>query len=542
MHLAGVFPLLFLLGFGPVCSCAQDSISIWTRQDVVNSIERQYPGIDHNTWCRFTEVNNDTILAIGYVENRTNRHWIPHLFKTLNGGENWSSEEFSEHNTAMIYDLDNDANGRVWMVASNNRIYYSPDLGVSWVAINSPFDVASKITTISMRDSLHGVAGGMHNTLAITDDNWSTYRVLPTPYDQGIFSIDNPKKPYGLMINQVACADTVILINQTGHICVSYLGEIEWEQFNLPVKSFQFHRSTEKWYLEGIRNRYFVLSESLALVREFEKQEARTPVRRPTGKLTQEHIDSFLVYPVGTILVDSRTYDRIGWGPWATSSAYEGDFNTYVITPARAKELQLDNGTKIFHQDTLKDLLTSFHLNQDEVFRKYPLRFDDEDYANFETLLSSERRRFRDRKFRGYDKSSDINLAHHYFTNYKKTLEHLDSSFVHRVMKSIRVQEGSPRYFDSLQCTLINTNNDSMQLTLLIGDVGYYHGKLPCWQLTSQGDTAYTCDPHVIAYVRSLLIRDLRERHYLPLGEFIYALITEKIIEEQTYENPFSNE
>lgn len=78
--------------------------------------------------------------------------------------------------------------GRLWMGSSQatspGALFFSADKGQTFITLGTDFDTVVSITAIEMCDSTSGMLGTHENQLYLTNDNWQTFRRLPTPKDQ----------------------------------------------------------------------------------------------------------------------------------------------------------------------------------------------------------------------------------------------------------------------------------------------------------------------------------------------------------------------
>jgi hypothetical protein len=67
-----------------------------------------------------------------------------------------------------------------------------------------------------MTDPMHGIAGGLSNGLAVTNDNWKTSKQIPTPIDQHKFKILRSSARND--VSKLLILDNTVIINQNDYI------------------------------------------------------------------------------------------------------------------------------------------------------------------------------------------------------------------------------------------------------------------------------------------------------------------------------------
>jgi hypothetical protein len=156
------------------------------------------------------------------------------------------------------------------MGSSDSYIHYSPDFGESWHKKPKPFNSENRVLSIFMVNSEFGIAGGLHNGVAITQNNWQTTQLIPSPLDQNKFKIT--KNSARDRIERVAILDSIFLINQNEHIYFSQLKNIQWTEFNIPVIDFTIDDSNKQIHLHSLKGKVFVLSSNLNLIRTYQEE------------------------------------------------------------------------------------------------------------------------------------------------------------------------------------------------------------------------------------------------------------------------------
>lgn len=133
--------------------------------------------------------DSTTVMVFGQIHNPFIHKQIRNVYWYSNDkGRTWEPKVFAE-NKNIIYSTFCAPSGEVWI--SGDTLYYSADKGINFVKINH---FPKSLSSISMNTDLHtGIAGCFDNAIFYTEDNWATYRSLPTPDKQHLLKENTPR-------------------------------------------------------------------------------------------------------------------------------------------------------------------------------------------------------------------------------------------------------------------------------------------------------------------------------------------------------------
>lgn len=191
---------------------------------------------------RISFFNENKAIMTGYICSNKGSADHDGLYYTEDGGKTWELINFGYD--SWIYDIEVDKEGHAWMGGSKGEIYYSSDFGIHWVKLNSPFNSFSRMHTIFMSNEHRGIAGALHNTIYITDDNWQTSSKISSPLDQEMMV---GASPYD-RIEKIIFWNDWIVVNQNGHIFYSKKDTIEWKKFPIKIIDFEIERGANELF------------------------------------------------------------------------------------------------------------------------------------------------------------------------------------------------------------------------------------------------------------------------------------------------------
>lgn len=240
---------------GYTCASVSESGRLWLgsrRGDLFTAKDI------HSTWRRAHSPENDlsgstldciaafggeTAVVAGFIhsDNR-NRHY-DFVLRTTSVGLLWDTivvDPAMKWVEAMCVHAD----GRLWIGSHSGRdngvLAYSDDRGASFRVLLHQIDTNGGINTIHMSTADSGLVGNLSNRLAITADNWRTYRLLPTPMDQGLVKNRTYQSPY---INRVRLWGNWMVVTQDEQTFFSSLqGETRWQE--IPINHFEVDSTT----------------------------------------------------------------------------------------------------------------------------------------------------------------------------------------------------------------------------------------------------------------------------------------------------------
>ena len=215
---------------------AEDIHSLWHQVKTIGK-EKQ-DSENNNVGGKMTNIvcpDSNTVLVFGTLHN-------PFLHKKIdkyywysgNKGKTWESRVFAA-NKQIVNCTFCAPSGEVWV--AGDTLYYSADKGVNFVKVNHfPKNLAS----ISMNQDLRtGIAGCYDNAVFYTEDNWATYRSLPTPDDQHLLRQNTPRARKDYRYNR--CMVTGIfkqwlMVHQGDEWFYTSRQKIKWERFPSGLK------------------------------------------------------------------------------------------------------------------------------------------------------------------------------------------------------------------------------------------------------------------------------------------------------------------
>jgi len=433
----------------------------------------------------------------------------------MNGGTTWELIKFK--GDAWIYNTHFQKDGKVWMGGSDEYVHFSNDYGTTWTVKPKPFKPINRVLSIYMIDSLNGVAGGLNNGLAITNDNWQTTKQIPSPLDQNKFTIT--KNSARNRIDKLAILDSLILINQNDHIYYSKLKPIVWNEFNIPVSDFSVDKLNKQWSIYSIRNKVYVLSSRLDLIKTY----ARTDEYLKSGVSDNPpfSLENFFSSEIIIVKVKAVTYDF---------DKLSGGSMQFPVYKENVKEIKIKDVENIsFIIETLST--TSNYLKP----LSQSFTFTEQDFASYDDFYNQTKKKRKEEKVWGGDFTSLLNIESDYFINPKQTVTNLNQSLLDSVYKTFSFNaflfENSEPY---IILNLVNSRSDTLKITSKNSTLF----SLP-WILEYNGQIFQTYDTRITEYLRTLLPKDYNYYERLFAGELIYRLIEQRTINELEYKNGY---
>lgn len=499
--------LIFVTGFTNVFA---QSASIEDR--LKSSIRSQFTLGSYDQFDHIMQFNKDTFLIAGYLTDDSDSLKPTNIvFQTFDGGKTWKKIHFKGN--AWIYNTYFQNDGKVWMGGSDEYVHYSTDYGTTWTIKQKPFNPINRVLSIYMIHSLHGIAGGRDNGLAITFDNWQTTRQIPSPLDQNKYNVT--KDFVDDKINKVQIIDSILLINQNRHIFYTKLNAVEWKTFNIPVSDFAVNKTQQTIELFSVRNKVYVLDAKLSLLSTRYEPEKYTYETQPNEKVDMA---SFLASNIKSVRIKAVEYVFDKW---------DRGCMPFALYKEKVKRHEVKN-PEVF--TTLKNILTtcgSFEKPQAQQFS-----FSTKDLDNYWQYYNEEKKERQREKLAGRDYTELLNIENDLFENPDKTINNLNQDILDTVFKTYSYPNLYKGNDPSLEIEVIN-NKDNI---LKIKSVNPNLFSLP-WTIQYKGHSFTTYDPGITKLVKTILPKGFNYHDQLFAGELIYRLIEQRIINEMTYKS-----
>lgn len=478
---------------------------------IINSLNAQYKLSQYDKVEDIMRFNPDTILVSGYLGDSIFKAPKNIVFQTFDGGINWKKIYFK--GDAWIYNTHFQKDGKVWMVGSDEYVHYSSDYGTSWTVKPRPFSPGNRVLSIYMVDSLNGIAGGLKNGLAITNDNWQTAQQIPSPLDQNKFSITEHSARNN--VSKVQILDSIIVVDQNNHIYYSKLAPIDWRAFNVPTKNFSVNQTKKTIDVYSINKKVYVLDSKLNLLNTYVK--ADEFIWEQPEKKDQIDLSAFLSPGIKMIHIKAVKYDF----DKVTESCIPVD-----LYKENVKNLKIKNPASFL---ALKNILTSYALYEQPVAQTFQFSEHDlSDYFSYYNKLKAQRL---EEKAWGGDFTDLLNIDHNLFLNPNKTIDTLSQQLVDTVYKTFSIYPFSFMYNEPyIIVDVVNTQSDTLKITSKYANLF----SLP-WTIEYNGQSFETYDPRITALLKTILPKDFNYYDKLFSGELIYRLIEQRIINEIKY-------
>ncbi|MDP2176014.1 MAG: hypothetical protein Q8K70_08905 [Bacteroidota bacterium] len=509
-----IFTLILNWTFLIAQSTSIDSLT--TDEKLTSQLKKQFTLTQYDHANIIMRFNRDTILIAGYLSDFTVGNSPKNVvYRTMNGGTTWELIKFK--GDAWIYNTHFQNDGKVWMGGSDEYVHFSNDYGTTWIVKPKPFKPINRVLSIYMIDSLNGIAGGLNNGLAITNDNWKTTRQIPSPLDQKKFTIS--KNSARNRIDKIAILDSLILINQNDHIYYSKLNLIEWKEFNIPVSDFSIDKSNKQWSIFSIRNKVYVLSSRLDLIKTYEGTDEF--FRSSESYNSPISLEDFFSSEIIKVKIKAVKYDF---------DKMSGGSMRYPVYKENIKEMKINDTESI---SLLKEILTTTNNYHKPLSRSFS--FTEQDFASYDTFYSKTKMNRKEEKVWGGDFTSLLNIENEYFINPKQTVANLSQTLLDSVYKTFSFRtllfEKNEPY---IVLNLVNSKSDTLKVTSENSTLF----SLP-WTVEYNGQAFKTYDTRIIEYLRTLLPKDYNYYDKLFAGELIYRLIEQRTINELEYKNGY---
>lgn len=509
--------LLFIISFiFLVIVCYSQTPS--RGDSIIASLKLKYKLSEYDHLDNIMRFNKDTILIAGYLgDNSTSAKIKNIVYQTFDGGKTWKIKHFK--GDAWIYDAHFENDGKVWMGGSDEYIHYSADYGTNWGKKPKPFNPVNRVLSIYMLDSLNGIAGSLDNGLATTNDNWITTKQIPSPLDQGRFTItENSARS---RIDKVQIIDSVMLINQNEHIYFSKLSPVQWTAFNIPTTNFSVNKLANTINLYSIGGKVYVLDSKLNLKNSYTAPGDDSLMEVATSKKID--LSGFLSAGIRLVKINGVKYDY--------DRTVSDRYHSHVLYKENITELIIKEQDKIAG---IKNILSTSSNYSKPVL--YSFKFSKEDFDNYSNFYKRAKDKRLEEKVWGGDFTSFINIDHPYFSGPGKIIDSLDQFLLNAVFKS---DFYSGFFNDNVPYIILNVvNNKSDTLKITNKDAGVF--SLP-WTIEFNAETFLSYDTRITEFLRAVLPKNFNNYNSLFAGELIYRIIEQRIIDEMTYKSTIPN-
>ena len=490
--------------------------SLRTDEKLISQLKKQFTLTEYDHANIVMPFNKDTILIAGYLSDFfVSNSPKDVVYRTINGGRTWEMIKFK--GDAWIYNSYFQTDGKVWMGGSDEYVHISKDFGKTWIVKPKPFKPINRVLSIFMVDSLNGIAGGLNNGLAITNDNWNTTRQIPSPLDQNKFTIT--KNSARNRIDKIAILDSVILINQNDHIYYSKLNPISWKEFNIPVSDFSVDKLNKQLSIYSLENKVYVLSSRLDLLKTYTRTDEYFKSRETPN--TQMPIEDFFSSEITKVKIKAVKYDF---------DKMSGGCIRFPIYKENINEMKINDTEKIL---SLKGILTTTNSYYKPLSQSFS--FTEQDLASYEAFYSQTKKNRNEEKIWGGDFTSLLNIESNYFFNPKQTVSNLNQSLLDSVYNTFSFY---PFLFEKNEPYIIMNVINSKSDTLKITSKNSKLFSLP-WTIEYKGQFFQTYDTRITEYLRALLPKGYNYYDKLFAGELIYRLVEQRTINELEYKNGY---
>jgi hypothetical protein len=473
---------------------------------ILNSLKSTFSLSVHDRPDHIVQFNKDTILVSGYLSQGSVTQNV--VFQTFDGGKTWKKNYFK--GDAWIYDYHFLPDGKVWMGGSDEYVHYSDDFGTNWTRKPKPLVPANRVHAIYMSDSVNGIAGGLHNGLAITNDNWQTTRQIPTPLSQQKFRINQESSRD--RVDKVQMIGSLILINQNDHIYYSKLNPVEWKSFNVPVRNFSIDQSKNSIELFSSMYKVYVLDTGLKLTNTYYEPEGDLVTRQ---SVKPDFID-FLASGIRSIKIEGVKYHA------EVKTGLHHNFTEYT------ENVQKLRVKKPLDFATIKNILTTCDSYTNPVAATFSFSKEDlDDYLKYYNIAKSTRQK---ETVWGGDFSYLLDQDNELFLNPQKTLQAPIQPLLDSVYRDFAFPY--PYMENSPHCNIYVVNNNSDTLKITNKTSALY--SLP-WIIEHKNGSFETYDLRITEFLKAKLPEKFYSYHTLFAGELIYRLIEQRILNEMTY-------
>ena len=481
---------------------------------IANSLKSTFPATELDYIDNIMRFNKDTVLVSGYLSDSAYSLAKNLVFQTFDGGKSWKKHYFN--GSAWIYNTHFEPGGKVWMGGSDEYVHFSTDYGTTWTKKPKPFLPENRVLCIYMTDSLHGIAGGLHNGLAITGDNWQTTKQIPTPLDQNKFSVtDNSSRD---RIKKVQVLGSLLLINQNDHIYYSRLNPIEWKTFTVPAKDFSINTPEKKIELFSIRNKVYVLDSALQLLATYFE-----PGNDPADdEYNNEKIDmdSFLAPGIKSAKIKAVKF---------VFDKFEGGCLPFALYKENKKEIRINNEQALL---TLKKVLATCNTYEQPDAHSFLFSSEDvDDYHNYYNEIKAERQK---EKAWGGDFTWLLDIENDLFINPQKTIYSIDQALLDTVYQPSASSLISIRQKQYVIANVINNKGELLKISSKNSSLY----SLP-WTIEYKERSFETYDTRITGFLKAAIPKGFNYYDKLFAGELIYRLIEQRIINETVYVNGY---
>jgi hypothetical protein len=504
-------PIIFILILNWTFLIAQSpSIdSLRTNENLISNLKKQFTLTEYDDANIVMPFNKDTILIAGYLSDFSVVNSPKNVvYRTINGGRTWELIKFK--GDACIYNSHYQTDGKVWMGGSDEYIHFSNDFGKNWIAKPKPLKPINRVLSVYMTDSLKGIAGGLDNGLAITNDNWQSTLQIPTPLDQKKFTIIKNSARGG--IDKIAILDSFILKKKNDHIYYSKLSPVAWKEFNIPVSDFSVDILNKQFSIYSLGNKVYTLSSKLASIRSYIKpSECFTFAKSKNTSISfADFFSSEKI--ILNIKAVKFNFDKMSGGCLPHS-----------IYKENIKEMKVNDTDRIFF---LKEILTTTDIYSKPLSQSFT--FTEQDFVSYMDFYNQTKKNRKEEKVWGGDFTSLLNIEGKYFISPKQAVTNLSQSLLDSVYKTFSfntslVEKNEPYII----LTLVNSMSDTLKIT----SKNSYLFSLP-WTIEYKGEAFQTYDTRFTQYLRTLLPKHYNYYDKLFAGELIYRLLEQRTINE----------
>ena len=490
--------------------------SALTDDMIANSLKSKFALSEYDKLDNIMRFNKDTFLISGYLaDNSTYNTPKNVVFQTFDGGKNWKKNYFKGN--AWIYNTHFQKDGKVWMGGSDEYVHFSNDYGTTWTTKPKPFNPVNRVLSIYMTDSLNGIAGGLHNRLAITNDNWQTTKQIPSPLDQKKFSIS--KNSSRNRIDKVQIVDSIILINQNDHIYYSRLNHIEWQVFNIPTRNFSVNQLRKTIELYSIRNKVYVLDSKLNLLETY--IELEDDWLNQSSRNEKVDITSFLESDIKLTKIKAVKFDF---------DKMAGGCMPFALYKENAKGLKVNNSESF---SALKNILATCELYKKPIAQSF--KFSEQDFTDYFNYYHKIKAQRQEEKVWGGDFTYLLDIENDLFLNPNKTIDTLSQQLLDTVYKTFSFNPFS--FTNNEPYIIVNVVNNKSD-TLKIKSENSNLFSLP-WTIEYNNQTFETYDTRITELLKATLPKGFNYYDKLFAGELIYRLIEQRIINGMMYKNGY---